>query len=791
MKLVQLSIRTLYRFKIYTAINILGLALSLACVIIISRYVEQERSVDGYSPLKDRIGLLVQEYKDNANKTTVIGGPFEDADVEAMSTFMWINKDYIAIDKEHIDVETIVADSLFLKVTDLPMKYGTSHSWATHPQTVFITEELSDKLFGKTNPIGKSIEYSTGDPLTITGVISKEGGKRSLHFDILVPMALQEGNWEFNFPMNIALIRESAAFATINQRHATFQQSPRGPVEFRYQLLPMREIYFHPSIDTWQNMLRKGNLTHIHLLMLVAGLILMVGIFNFMSLYTIVLLKRGKEFGLKKIFGSSPKELFIQLYAENFCLSSAALFIAWFLVEISAAPLVHYLNITQQVNILFDFILTAIFLCLLPLFASVYPYFKYRYDTPADSLQSLHISGKSPVIRYLYLGTQYIITFTLIVVSLFFIKQLYEMTHVDLGYKTDSIIKANFERYERKQPNTKEEYLKQKAVRESSEAYIYAAMNASPLFTEWNYSLSPYEYPTETPVLFRNPGDKDFQPLYCIPITDEQIRFHGFRLVEGRLWDTNTDHEGDAKLILNEKAMRLYNLKNITDAQLEPQHALWPRKDLSPYRIIGVVEDFYCGHLSKPILPMAFTYGKTYLPQIPLQAKLTTKHEQEAIAFLSELHRKTADGEFSYTFAQDEVDALYKEDRQTTIVYSFFALMAILISSIGLFGSSLFDIQQRYKEISLRKVNGATVKNILTLLLRKYILMLVISFLIAIPVSYWGIIIYLEDFAYKADISWWIFGVAAFIVSLISLLTLYNQIRKAARINPAEIIKNE
>lgn len=790
MKLIQLSIRTLCRFKAYTAINIIGLALSLACVISISRYVKQEIEVDSYSPAKNRIGILVQEYKDNVNKTAVIGGPFEDADIEAMSDFMWINKDYIVINKEHIDVETIVADSLFMKVTDLPMKYGKAESWASHPQTTFITEELGKKLFGDDNPIGKTIQYSTGDPLIVTGVISKEGGKRSMHFDMLVPQALQE-NWDFHFPMNIALIRTGATFATINQRHAAFQQSPGGPVEFRYQLLPMREVYFHPAIDVWQNMLQKGNLSHLHLLILVAILILIVGIFNFMSLYTVILLKRGKELGLKKVFGSSPKQLLLQLYIENLCLTFFALFIAWFFIEISAKPLNHYLEVTQQSGTIFDAGITIAFLCLLPLLASIYPYLRYKYNAPIHSLQKINVGGKSTIIRYLYLSIQYIVTFTLIVVSLFFAKQLYEMTHIDLGYDTNSIIKVNFERYERKQPTTEEEYLKQQEIRKSSEERIRTAMDASPLFTAWNYSLSPYEYFTESPTQFRKTGDADFQSLYCIPITDKEIKFHNFHLVEGRIWDADIDHEGDAKLILSKKAMQLYGFKNIVDAQLEPQSPLWPRKDLSPYQVIGVVEDFYCGHLAEPILPMAFTYGRNYLPQIPLQASIAQGHQAEAITFLNKLHHETADGAFNYTFAKDEVDSLYQSDKQTVIVYSFFACMAILISSIGLFGLSLFDIQQRYREIAIRKVNGATIKEILPLLLRKYTVILAVSFLVAIPISYWGITMYLEDYAYKATISWWLFAIAAITVSLISIITLVYQVKKAAQINLAITMKTE
>ena len=212
---------------------------------------------------------------------------------------------------------------------------------------------------------------------------------------------------------------------------------------------------------------------------------------------------------------------------------------------------------------------------------------------------------------------------------------------------------------------------------------------------------------------------------------------------------------------------------------------------MSPYQIIGIVEDFYCGHLSQPVLPIAFIYGETYLSQIPLQAKIAPGHQKDAVAFLENLHNYNADGAFNYTFAKQEVENLYKSDKQITITYSFFAFMAILISSIALFGLSLFDIQQRYREIAIRKVHGATHKEILLLLLKKYIIILAMSFLIAISISYWGITIYLKDFAYKANISSWLFIIAAIIISLISILTLVYQVKKAARQNPAEVIKSE
>ena len=215
-----------------------------------------------------------------------------------------------------------------------------------------------------------------------------------------------------------------------------------------------------------------------------------------------------------------------------------------------------------QSNGMFSVVMTLVMLILLPLAASAYPFFKFRYNTPIHSLRRIYSTGKSSVVRNLYLSTQYIVTFILIVASIFFAKQLYEMTHVDLGYDTDAIVKVYFERYERKLPTTEAEYLKQVALRKSSKENISIAMNASPLFTAWNYSLSPYEYFTESPAMFRQPGEADFKQLYCIPITAQEMQFHGFHLSQGRLWNADIDHEGEAKLILNRKAMQLFGLED-------------------------------------------------------------------------------------------------------------------------------------------------------------------------------------------------------------------------------------
>ena len=209
-----------------------------------------------------------------------------------------------------------------------------------------------------------------------------------------------------------------------------------------------------------------------------------------------------------------------------------------------------------------------------------------------------------------------------------------------------------------------------------------------------------------------------------------------------------------------------------------------------PYQIIGVVKDFKFTHLSKPTPPLVISNSGNYNSQ-KLMASIVPGKKQEAIAFLKKLHDDTVGGEFEYSFVEDEVSAMYREDKKTAYIYSLFTIIAILISSLGLFSLSLFDVQQRYREIAIRKVNGATTNVVMAMMLRKYFKLLGLAFMISIPISLLAIFRYLDHFANKAPISWWIFAVALLITAGISLATLIWQIRKAARTNPAEAIKSE
>lgn len=278
-------------------------------------------------------------------------------------------------------------------------------------------------------------------------------------------------------------------------------------------------------------------------------------------------------------------------------------------------------------------------------------------------------------------------------------------------------------------------------------------------------------------------------------MSQKQMKIFNYQLLEGRLWDS-TDVSIQYRFIINETAKKQFNITDIHTAYLQPEHRLWyAQGDMSvnpAYEIVVVIKDFNTGHLSNPTLPVVIVYQEEYMKEENLIAKIAPGKQQEAIEFLQKLNTELyGDAEFTYTFMEDEIAALYADDKFIIRIYTAFSLIAIFISCLGLFALSLFDIRQRYREIALRKVNGAKSKDIMRLLLKKYAYLLGASFAVSAPVSYWVISRYMESFAHRTAISWWLFVVSAIVVTAVSLLTLMWQVRRAMKINPASAIKVE
>ncbi len=803
---MKIIIRTLHKNRLYTAVNILGLALSLACVILIARYVHQETTVNHFAIDLSRTFMMTVEEENGQVRYSGAADPNKDANyrdpmnhhgIERFSIFIPFEEDYILHEEYRYNTKLIVTDSNFLKVLPYPLLRGRTFTEA--PDEAILTHRLAEKIFGDDNPVGKNITFSTGDNLRVVGVLGEPATKSSFDFELLVNINLKE-QWG-RMTHNLVMLQPGQSVEQVNEVNSQFM-SLLGYMSkgVRYQLVPLEEFYTDRSRILYQDtnpVFVQGNANSVKVLSIVALLILVVGLFNFVNIYTVVVLKRAREFGVKKIYGASRWRIALQIWGENFLMVAMAIFIAWLFIEILEVPMASQLAFSVRSNVMFGILLSTAILVLLPLVASLYPFLKYTRSSPIASLRLVNVGGVSVVSRKGFLLLQYTISFGLLIVALFFMKQLHFMLNNEPGYKTENVIISTMMVQNHHFYSSGDDRQSRYQKLTENKEYIKRKMEESPLFTEWLFGSPVYDL--NATMLVKRSDREEYIEVAGEWLTPQYYDMFGFQLLEGRLWDS-TDVFNQYKCIINEAAKKLFDIDDIHSVKLQPERRMWisSRSDIDsnpPYEIVGVIKDFNTGHLSKSTAPLLLSYsedrGGVGVWETVL-ARFVPGSQEEAVAYMEAIYKEiNNNADFTYSLLDDEITRLYEEDRKVANVYILFSLLAILISCIGLFALSLFDIRQRYREIALRKVNGATTKDISRLLLKKYARLLALAFAIAVPTALFVIHKYLEGFAHKAPVSWWLFAIAGIVVAGVSLLTLSWQVRKALQVNPAKVLKGE
>ncbi|MCD8043448.1 MAG: ABC transporter permease [Tannerellaceae bacterium] len=797
MKILNQAIRSLSRNKLYSYINMIGLTLSLSCFIILSSYVYQETTVDHFCEHPDDVYLLTIQ---RSNGQTHIGttehveftadqrNPLDDPAIKYQSTFIILEDDFVSYNEYDYNATVLAADSLFLKIVTFPVVTGSSR--LDQPNQALLTEEFARKLFGKENPVGKSIRYSSGKYVTVTGVIGKTSTKSSFTFDVMISKNLHTG-WMY-MPYNVVLLEPGTDYKTLNKKNEDFLalESHFG-IPVRYQFFPLKKFYFDNSITLYNTVIQKGNSSSIWVLSIASVLILILGLFNFINLYTVIVVKRSREFGVKKVYGAGGTKIFTQLLTENILLTGVSLLLSWCTVEIFYWILNDYFQINIQTSFRFNVLLTISLLVSLSLIACLYPYLKFTYSTTVTSIRNTTFSNYSLAFRMIILSIQYIFTLSLIVSACYFMVQLNYMLHTDVGYNTKNIIQSSLIRFNKTYDNAGDSY-------EDTQNQMTGMANRIKESTLFFHVTGNVASPNSLPsgAIFSKEGF-DPQAFHFEYVSQTYFDLFEIELKEGRLWDPEKDKFTQYRMIINETAQQLFNIQNLEKDFLQPESRMWWVYDGEgmdtnpPYEIVGVVKDFKIGHLSGKTPPVAFFFSPNDIGENVIASVVPGK-KQEAIRFLQEIHKEyVMGGEFTYLFLEDEIAAMYETDKQTTYIYVLFAIIAILISCLGLFGISLFDIRQRYHEIAIRKVNGALSAEIMQMLLKKYVRLFLLSSIVSIPVSYLAINYYTKDFAHKTPLSGWIYILAFILTASVSFLTLYYQVKRAADMNPAETIKSE
>ena len=789
MKTLKYSWRFLMRSKSYTIINLLGLAFSLACSIILMRYIHRELTVDTHCIDREHVYAICTNTEGNRglsglkqyNYDTI---SIDNRFVEAMTTYIPLEKDYVISGTNRIPARCLVTDSVFFQLFHYPIVQGKLS--LTTPQSALLTEKYARKIFGNENPIGKVLRYSNGKDITVEGIVGEPECKTTINFDIILSSKLSQ-HWE---RMNTELYRflPGTDINAINKTGSVprYINDPKYDTRTHtFSLISVKDIYWDGSLtDREPAMFLSGNHSHLIILSGVCLLLLLTGILNFINLYLVALLRRGKEYGLKKVFGVCGRTLFANIWIENTLLVLSALLVSWLIIEIMSAP-TEYLFDTHFSYTAFDGWLSASILLLLPVITSIYPYIKYNYTSPILSIRSIGAQSHSKHFRMFFLGAQYIITFLLVVLSLYFNRQLGMLLSTEPGFRTKNIMNVNLVYESKDFSSYTYESMQQRRQRVMQ---LDNELNACPFIELYEPSYENILTPTFGTNYLNNKGEKVFLNIHYA--TPAFFKLYDIKVIEGEIPDINKEDRRTV-FVVNKAALKALGYTSINGVGVIEENQKKANANASLQPIVAVVEDYFEGHLTSGIKPTIYPVGARFSGDL-YQIAYTPGKKKEVIDFLRNLEYKVYGSEdFEYTFLEDDIKAMYTQDRQTATIYSIFAGMAIIISSLGLLGISLFDIRQRYREIAIRKVNGASAKDLYRLLFRKYITVLIIAFVIAIPLAYYLINTYTQDFAVRAPVSIDIFIISLLLVIIISLGTLAYQIQKAAYINPTQIMKTE
>jgi len=778
------AFRNLLRNKIFSGINILGLALGLAVFILIMLWVKSEMSYNDFHKDVDRItAVMTNKYFENGETQTFAAVPPPLAaaiqkdlpEVEYACNASWgDNRQFTLGDKNFVE-SGLYVNPQFLKVFSFPLVKGNADKVLKEPHTVLITERLAKKYFSTDNPVGKTILIEQSTAYTIEGVLKDIPGNSTVRFDFLMPMkdyvdyAMNgEERWDNNNIRAYVKLRPGvdrkkmdAAFLNILAKYT--DQHPKT-TSF---LWDMKEWYLRSGFKDGRYA-GGGRIVYVRLFTIIAFFILLLACINFMNLSTARAAQRAKEVGVRKVIGAGKSSLIKQFISESVLLSLMAGLLAVVMVA-SVLPVFNeflrkkiVLDCTDPVSIG----AFASIVLITGLLAGSYPAFVLSAFRPVKVLKSvLTPTAGNAWVRKTLVVAQFTVSVLLVTGTIIVSQQVNFIQNRDLGFSKDNLVWF---------PNNIPVEKNDAALIELKKVPgLIAATQASITFTSSNNRGTSVSWP----------GKKEGQDIFFSFIAggNDIVPVMGLKMKEGRAF--LSDHKADtAAVLLNEEAVKRMGLTNPVGKQID----LYDGK----VTVAGVVKDFHFESLHNPISPAIIMCRPdwTWL----MYARLDGKDVQKTIAGIEQVYKKFAPGfVFDYNFQDKEYEWLYRSEQQVGTLVNWFAFFAIFISCLGLLGLTVYTVERKKKEIGIRKVLGASVSGIIALVSKQFVWLVLLSIIIAVAPAYYFMNDWLSGFAYHTTVNWWVFAASGLLVVLIALLTVGLQALPAAVANPVKSLRTE
>ncbi|MGN6619297.1 MAG: ABC transporter permease [Ilyomonas sp.] len=792
--------RSLIKNKTFSFINIIGLAIGLTCFVFIAIFVNDELSYDRYAADANdiyRVNLSVTGNGDAAvyaNVDYAVGEGMKNAFPEIKDfTRLAPATDFVKYDDKQFKEDKLAfASPNFLQMFSIPLIQGSDKDALLQPNSIVISKAFAKKYFGDENPVGKSLVVGLRDALyKVTGVFDKVPDNSHFHIDAFLSMTTwrtTNATWsnlgEYTYLLlnkNVDPEKLQAKFPQLVEQHVvpeiqhdmgvSLAEARKSINSFVFTLQPLTDIhlYSHTKSEIEPN----GDIQYVYIFSVLAIFILLLACVNFTNLSIARSVKRAKEVGVRKVMGSAKLQLIKQFLSESVIMSFCAMLIAVVLIFV----LLPYFNQLSGKQINIDYLLNYKFILILltliffvGIVAGIYPSFFLSSFNPIKVLKGTSVTGRNKSsLRSGLIIFQFLVSTALIISTIIVYQQLHYMQNKKLGYNKEQVLFLPDARLMGKNQDA----FKQSVLQDSR--VVAASISRSIPGDVFMDGTEVY------PVNENGNGANIHMNIYHVD--DDYIKTLDIEIKQGRYF-SNDFRSDSAGVVINEAAVRELGWNNTN-----PIGKTIIGSGQKSFKVIGVMNDFHYTSAKQRIAPLMMLLGGNYGGII---IKIKT---DDVTGFLNDLKTKwdsfDPQGPLNYNFLDEKFAALYAGELRTQNIFFAFSVLAIIIASLGLFGLSAFTIEQRTKEIGIRKVLGASVQNVLLLVSKEFLSLVLVAFIIAVPVTFFAMGKWLQDYAYRINIAWWFFALAGIIAFLIALITVSFQAIKAAIANPVKSLRTE
>jgi len=793
---LKTALRSLLRYKTYSTINIVGLAMGLACAILILLWVQDELSYDRFNKNASSIYRVLVQYSDqtgNLNTAPYVPSPLVKAAkaeipevIEAGRLERWGDKKELIKYKDKVFYEDGIAsyDPEILRILSVPLVKGELKDLLNDRNDVVITEATARKYFGNEDPIGKVLNWNNWQLFTVKGVLKNIPRNSHIRFNVLTRYNNEERSWpqgftwsSFNRPIYVQL-KENANVEEVNRKLTALvkrnNERSNLPV-IKLFLQPLKDIHLTAGLMGEYADVRDKKYVYIY--SIIAVFILCIACINFVNLSTARSAKRAKEVGLRKTIGANRSQIFKQHIAESFLLVCMSLAIALILVEI-LLPMFNRLSGKELTSAILDlkslFGVLAIIL-ITTVLAGSYPALYLSRLSPISVLKGGTQAGAAgTVLRKGLVVTQFSLSIILILSTIIVARQLHFLKNKDLGFRKENLV-----------------YLPIKEnVGRSYNLFKTRLLQNPNILSVADKDIFPTGSIEGARVAKQGEDSNHGVDVIVVGVGYDYFKTLNLSILEGR--DFSPEHPTDSTeaLMVNEEAARQLGLNSPVGQKI---HSLGGRDRT----IIGVVKDANFKSLHYKIEPQIFRMLTDLTPsEVNLYGvilvKINGQNQQDALAAIEKVWGEINPGfPLEINFLDQRYSQLYSSDQQIGTIVNYFTFLAIVISCLGLFGLVSFTAEQRTKEIGVRKVLGASDAGVVAMLTKDIAVWVLLANIIAWPIGWFAMNKWLEDFAYRIEISWWMFVLASVLALTIALLTVSWQALKAATANPVEALRYE